>query len=464
MPLRYHVLFAILTLLVCLPAAAQERRFPDSPTGNALSALIGTIESGTDEAAGRFVDEHLDSLFVANMSRAEIVDVLTGVHHRLHPFEVATILKTGPWSAECVLAALESDERLRFSFDLAAAPPHRFVGLEIEPAGGMQLPIESINELDEFLSSRADDGTFSGVVLIEQNGETRFEGAYGLASKRYGVSNRLDTKFNIGSLNKMFTSVAILQLAEQGLLGLEDPIGRHLDGFPSEIADRVTVRHLLKHRSGWGSYWEDDYYRSNWSRLRTVSDYLEFIRDIPLDFAPGTSEQYSNTGFEVLGAIVEAVSGSDYYEYVREHIFDPAGMVDTDSYPSDQIVPNMATGYMGGPEGSFDTENTFRHSVRGTPAGGGYSTAADLRGFFDALESGRLVGEEYVRLMFRRFDESSNDGPLDGAIGLGGGGPGINAAVERDFGNDLLVVVLSNYDPPTAEELASQLARLVVDR
>ncbi len=461
MPNRHRILLLLATLFLCTLASAQERRFPDSPTGNALSALIGTIEAGTEEAAGRFVDDHLDSLFVANMSRAGIVDVLTGVHETLHPFEVETIAKTGPWSAECVLAAVESDERLRFSFDLAAAPPHRFVGLGIEPAGGTQLPIESLDELDGLLSGRADNGTFAGVILIEQDGETRFEGAYGLASKRYGVPNRMDTKFNIGSLNKMFTGAAILQLAERGLLRLDDPIGVYLEGFPDEIADAVTIRYLLQHRSGWGSYWENDYYRSNWSRLRTVADYLEFIRDISLDFEPGTSEQYSNTGYEVLGAIIEAVSKSDYYEYVQANIFELAGMSNTDSYESDAIVPNMATGYMGGQQGGFDIENTFRHSVRGTPAGGGYSTASDLRAFFHALEDGRLVGEEYVRLMFNRYDESGSARKLTGAIGLGGGGPGINSAVERDFSNDLLIIVLSNYDPPTAEQLAQQIARLV---
>ena len=458
---RFGIVTALIALTVCVSASAQERRFPDSPTGRALDALITALEDGTEETLGVFVDSHLDSLFVENMSRSGIIDALGRVHQDLHPFDIESVVKTGPWSAECIVAAVESPMRLKLSFDLSARPPHRFNGLGIEPADAVELPIDSIDQLDELLTSRAADGSFSGAVLIERNGETVFHRAYGMASKRYAVANQLDTRFNIGSLNKLFTSVAVLQLAEDGRLDLDDTIGEYLDGFPPEVSDAVTVRHLLQHRSGWGSYWENEYYRRHWTRLRTVSDYVHFIREIPLDFEPGSSEQYSNAGYEVLGAIVEAVSGLDYYDYVKQNIYSPAGMGSTDSYESDQVVPNLATGYLGGPDGAFETENTFMHSIRGTPAGGGYSTAADLQAFFRALESGSLVGKKYVHLMFNRYDPPAGNRDLNGAIGLGGGGPGINAAVERDFSDDVLVIVLSNYDPPTAEELAAQLARLL---
>jgi len=167
---------------------------------------------------------------------------------------------------------------------------------------------------------------FSGTIPVTRNGTKLFENAYGLASKNFNVPNRMDTKFNLASLSKMFTSVAIAQLAEQGRLGIDDPIGRHMTGFSSDAAEKVTIRHLLRMQSGWGDYWGDEYYRSNFADIRTVSDYISFLRDKPLQFEPGTQDLHSNSSFQILGAIVEAVSGQDYYAYVQENIFDPAGI------------------------------------------------------------------------------------------------------------------------------------------
>lgn len=267
----------------------------------------------------------------------------------------------------------------------------------------------NIRELDQHLEKQAAHNKFSGVVLIAKDGVPLFQKAYGLASKRFNVPNRTDTKFNIGSINKVFTGVAIMQLLEKGKLTLDASISKYLLDFPREVADKITIRHLLQHRSGMGHYWDNEKYKANWTRFRTVADYVGIVKDEPLNFEPGTSRQYSNSGYEVLGAIIERVSGQDYYDYIRENIYSPVGMTNTDSYEMDVPVENLAIGYTNlnpfGPKGEdYQRNNMFQHSIKGTPAGGGYSTAEDLLKFIIALDNNKLLSPKYTDIMFNRYN------------------------------------------------------------
>jgi CubicO group peptidase (beta-lactamase class C family) len=260
----------------------------------------------------------------------------------------------------------------------------------------------------------------------------------------------------------MFTGVAVLQLVEEGLIDLDASISEYLSGFSEDVGSKITVRHLLRHESGWGSYFDKEFYRANWPWLRTVSDYMKYIPQIPLGFEPGTSRRYSNVGYVVLGAAIEAVTGQDYYQYVADHIFRPSGMENTDSYEADRPVPNLAQGYLTDtPEKPFSRLNTFMHSAKGTPAGGGFSTAEDLLRFEHALRNNRLLSTEYTNLFFRDFEGESATGVPEASVGFAGGGPGINAVLEMDFLSGLTVIVLSNYDPPTAEELGPAIMEMV---
>jgi CubicO group peptidase (beta-lactamase class C family) len=453
------LLVCTLTLPLALNASAQERMLPDSPMGSALAALLEAIESGDRAVIESLVETRFDDAFRNNFSMDDHVSLFMQLHRDLHPFHVAGLKKTGPYSAECTLVGEETGMRIRIEYSVESDSPHRVNGLSFSPAAPDDPGFSSLDDLDPALRERTEDGTFSGVVLAARGDELVFHRAYGKASRRYDVDNTLDTRFNIGSLNKMFTGVAILRLAEQGKLGLDDTIGTHLEGFPEGVANRVTIRHLLQHASGWGAYWDNEFYNENWKRLRSISDYIEFIRDIPLDFEPGTSRQYSNTGYEVLGGIIEAASGTDYYDYVRTHIYQPAGMERSDSFESDAIVTEVATGYTTA-TGRMK-ENTLHHPVRGTAAGGGYSTAEDLFRFVRALQGGTLLSRESVNLFWGRFDELMREQEPEGGLGFGGGAPGINAVVEVNFDPDLTVIVLSNFDPPTAEELGTPILELL---
>jgi CubicO group peptidase (beta-lactamase class C family) len=249
---------------------------------------------------------------------------------------------------------------------------------------------------------------------------------------------------------------------QEGRLGLDDPIGKYLDGFPEEAATGVTIRHLIQMTSGWGDYWGNETYLATRFDLRVVSDYMEFLKDMPLGFEPGSESIHSNTGFEVLGAVIEAVTGQDYYDYIRENIYTRAGMTGSDSYERDSVVENMATGYTNMHPYDHAGEryawsNTLMLSPRGTPAGGGYSTAEDMLRFVKALKNHDLLDAKYTGLLLNRFEGFAEGEEPEGRLGYAGGAPGVSAYLGVDFESGETVVVLSNYDSPIAIEIGKAI-------
>lgn len=193
--------------------------------------------------------------------------------------------------------------------------------------------------------------------------------------------------------------------------------------------------------------------------------------DQPLAFQPGTQRQYSNGSYVVLGEIIARVSGQDYYDYVREHVYAPAGMSDTDSYQADVPVANLAEGYTRNWGGVDRTSGPRRNNIytrpaRGSAAGGGYSTATDLLRFTEALAGNRLLSPQYTGWILTGADPKEGRGraagaPSHGGLGIAGGAPGINAALEFDVAGGDTIIVLSNYDPPSAMEIAKKARRII---
>lgn len=347
-----------------------------------------------------------------------------------------------------------------------------FLAIEVLPVGAQQTTQKIIidegkmTELNDLLKIQTDIGRFSGSAIVAQDGKPIFVYASGMANKRFEVPNKLDTKFNLGSLNKMFTAVAILQLVETGKIGIDDPIAKYLDNFPSEVSQKVTIRQLLNMSNGWGDYWQNRYYLAYKDRLRSVSDYIGFIKDIPLQFDPGTNIIHSNIGFEVAGAIIEKVSGMDYFEYIREYVYKPAGMVNSDSYDRDAPVENMAVGYtdlhpLDTKRKGFNWENTYILSPRGTPAGGGYSTAEDMLKYDMAIRSNRLIGEEYVHFMSNGFKGNIGDSRVKTIDKSAGGISGVSTFYVCDWEYCITLIVLTNVDHPVAIDLGNEILKIL---
>jgi CubicO group peptidase (beta-lactamase class C family) len=308
-----------------------------------------------------------------------------------------------------------------------------------------------VKQLDILIQKQVAADEFSGCVLVAQDETPIFRKAYGFASKRFNVPNRIDTKFNLGSCNKIFTKVAIVQLAEQGELSLEDYISKHLPDYPSRVADKVTINHLLSHTSGMGHYWNERFEASK-HKLRTVDDFLSLFIDDPLSFEPGKKAQYSNAGYVVLGKIIEAVSGQDYYDYVREHIYKLAGMNDSDHYEMDMPIPNLAIGYTKMDEKDHPLEgprrsNLFYIGVKGSPAGGGYSTVDDMLKFCTALRGHRLLQSKYTELVLQPTRARTAEEAKPRCFAYAGGAPGVGSMIKMYLDLDYISVVLSNYDP-----------------
>ncbi|MCJ7623962.1 MAG: beta-lactamase family protein [Anaerolineaceae bacterium] len=331
--------------------------------------------------------------------------------------------------------------------------------------------MEVIANLESHLDRLVSEDNFSGAVLVARKDKPFFLKAYGLASLSFNVPNRVDTRFNLGSMNKMFTGVAVVQLAEQGKLSFDDPVVKHLPEYPNkQVAEKVSIHQLLTHTSGMGSHFTEEFMQASKTRFRKVDDYLPLYVDAPLAFEPGEGWQYSNSGFILLGAIIEKISGEDYFDYIREHIYLPAGMLDTDSYDIDIDVPNMAVGYTK-MFGSPRRNNFFYHAIKGSPAGGGYSTVEDLLRFANAIQRHELLSQEFTSVLLSGktktdrgdqiyaygFHEEVFSGTY--IVGHGGGAPGINSMLDMYLGTDYSVAVMTNYDPPTAERVTSRLRR-----
>lgn len=301
-----------------------------------------------------------------------------------------------------------------------------------------------------------------------------------MANRAFQASNRLDTKFNLGSMNKMFTGVAIAQLAAAGRLAFTDRVATYLPGFlHRDAAQTMTIHHLLTHSSGLGSYWNERFETAR-DRIRTVSDYLALFADDPLQFAPGGQSEYSNAGYIVLGAIIEHVTGQSYDAYVRERIYLPAGMHDTGFYPLDRDVSNRATGYTHfSPDGETAPEEWWNNLLMlpacGGPGGGGYSTVEDLLRFARALLAYELLSPEMtatvlaaqVALRTRAFSRYGYGFGVEDAgqsviVGHTGGAPGINAQLDIYPEMGYVVAVLANYDPPAAAQVAERIRALLI--
>ena len=329
------------------------------------------------------------------------------------------------------------------------------------PSLGLNLSASDVGARSlALLAKGCEAGVFSGAVLVARGDDVVAQGACGLANRRYDVANTVETRFNLGSMNKMFTAVAVMQLVEAGRVNLDDPLSEYADEswLSGDISRKIKIRHLLTHTSGLGDFLSDTFEESSRLKFRAVVDFKPLVRGSSLAFEPGTDFRYSNTGMLLLGQVIETVSGEDYFAYVREHLFMPAGMADTDSWPMDEPQPNLAMGYQFAPDTPFGwRENTFEHVFRGTPAGGGYSTIGDLHRFARALETDRLISAGSRAFLWR--DRPPNDygagftvsqSAAGRVIGHDGVFPGISSQLDIYPDRGWVVVVLGNQDAASA--------------
>jgi CubicO group peptidase (beta-lactamase class C family) len=389
------------------------------------------------------------------------------MRERTDGFELQTIESASPTTFIALLGERGSGQLGRMQLDVEPAPPHRLIGMRLQPASGPRSPgaddpqpmrgteDEAMAAARKFLDRESAAGRFAGAVLVARNGQTLFEQAYGLADRARDIPSSTATRFRIGSMNKMFTAVAILQLAEAGKLHLDDKLEKFLPAYPNKtLAATVTIDHLIAHRGGTGDFFGPVYF-SRKDRIRTLDDYIALVGARAPAFEPGTRFDYSNYGYILLGAVIERVTGKSYYEYVQENVYDRAGMTASGAEPEERVADSICVGYTREGGETEPRPNTAKLPWRGTSAGGGYSTERDLLAFARALRSGRLLGPDFTRRMLDGYglrNQLGDEG--NGFIGHNGGSPGMNGDLRIYPRSGYVVIALANLDPPAADAVA----------
>ncbi|HEX4809846.1 MAG TPA: serine hydrolase domain-containing protein [Bryobacteraceae bacterium] len=376
------------------------------------------------------------------------------------------------------LVALMKEGRGRYSesiMDLAATSPPvvgRLIGRPVPPPDSY--PSRASNDADlaskvrEQIAQMYGTDAFSGAILIAHQGEVLLDQAWGDADIARNVRNTPETQFSIGSMNKMFTAVAILQLVSQGKLALDAPIAKYWPDYPNhDLAARVTVRELLDHTAGTGEIFVPEV-ETHRSELHTLADVVKLLGNRSVEFPPGTQWEYSNYGFILLGRLIELVSGEPYDRYVREYVFLPAGMLHTTPRPDTNHAGGCAIGYTHGPHGLTPTTPTKPEPpVAGeTAAGGGYSTVYDLFLFAQALQSGKLLSPPLLK-QATSWDVVH---PVCGlgfslvwnrAYGHAGAGPGANGELRIMPESGYVLVALANRDPMMAADMLDAITSML---
>ena len=465
--MKSFFIFSIIFLVSTV--AFGQNGFPENNIGKRANAFMQMVNSTSVEDLRNFLKNEMTPN--NEISPQERFELFQRIRKDLSGSKIQKILESND---EMISFAVKtkSNRSIKITLEISPTQNNRIagIGLEMTPDSAMTQPTKVVKKMSEsgllpsvksYLDDLEKSDEFSGVILIAKDGKPIFQDARGYASKEFQVPNRIDTKFNIGSLNKIFTTIAIGMLADEGKLSFDDKIGKHLPNYPNKQAsEKATIYHLLTMTSGIGDIFGEEYDATPNDKLRTISDYLPLFASKPLEFEPGTSQQYSNGGFLVLGAIIEKVSGQSYYDFVRKRIFEPIGMKNTDSYALDEVIPNMANGYTLGEFGKTKgvrKNNIYTLPSRGSSAGGGYSTVSDLLKFANAIDSGKLSVPESLK----KSKGILTADMLMRGFRLMGGSLGVNSMILSKLPGNHTVIVLSNYDPPSASKVGKQISEWI---
>ncbi|WP_185234804.1 serine hydrolase domain-containing protein [Teredinibacter franksiae] len=473
----------VVILISAVPLLANAEGTAHSISTSVVREFISTINENNKNKTKQYISDNYYRRFLEAFPLDNHLNHTFHLHDQNGGLGIESISRIDDKRGFIRWSALVKSERTEawseFIVWFSADKPEKIAGIQMRPASLSGIPDVSKNisqgklkkELKSYLKRAAKKNVFSGTVLLAKGDRVIFTGAAGLADKRFDVPNNTKTKFNLASMSKMFTAVAIMRLVEVGKLHLDDQLNKFIDEswLSPEISQKIQIKHLLSHTSGLGSFLNNTYEASAKDSFRDLDDYKILIKDETLKFEPGAAYSYSNTGMFLLGLVIENVSGEDYFDYIRKHIYMPAGMANSGSFDMDQPTSNLATGYY------FRDgwkNNRFLLSVKGGPAGGGYSTAEDLYKFTLALINNRLLGKKFTEQLFvinselnavnygygfRVFGEKNHR-----IVGHDGAFDGISTNLDVFLDQGYIAIVLSNYSqgaPPFVQKMRLLIAQ-----
>jgi CubicO group peptidase (beta-lactamase class C family) len=423
---------------------------------------VNPLVSGTElPLVGRVLDLYRRShgLIFVRVSRVEKNGAIAIVRDKLTGYEQALSVAVEPEAPHRITGM----PKVPFAILISLARPPAVSSEEAR-----------LQQIGSYLERLADVDAFSGVVVISRAGKPVFSEAYGFADRERKIPNALSTPFLVGSVSKLFTGLAIGQLVEQGKLSYDDPLSKFLPDFPDpESARRIKIKHLLSHTAGLGDYTASKAHQDSLNRMITVRALLDVADREPLKFEPGTGWAYSNTGFAVLGRVIEIVSGEDYYDHMERHIFAPAGMKSA-SFP---ILPQsgISTTPMALPyEVEYNGQHLYHanklgiHHRRGGPTGNGVISALDFMKAANAFRAGQIVRPETFRVHSSQKPElgANNYGygfaKMEfGLIGHSGGTWGVCSRFGELSDTPYTLVVLSNVNMNDCIYVSVNIQRLL---
>ena len=430
-----------------------------------IEAFFKALASGNPDAFEAMAKQHYAPEQLARRTPADRKQMVERIRADFGQITLGAMEKSkdGP-----VTLNVRGATGLQGAIELTLEPPpsERItrVGIEVGEAGpranapsppdvrGTMSAIELAQILDGYLAPLVASQAFSGVVLVAKEGVPVYEKAFGLAYRERKVANTVGTRFNIGSINKIFTKTAIAQLVSQNKLKLSDTLGALLPDYPNVETKAATVDQLLSHQAGVADFFGPAFEQAPKDRFRSNADYYRLVSSQPPLFAPGARRQYCNGCYIVLGAIVEKVAGVPYEDYIATNVYEPAGMTKAGPRGGDAAV-----GYTrrdGSGEGPARS-NAAQRGRSGSAAGGGYAAVRDLLQFDEALRAGRLADPTQTAWLLQVG--TVTPGRSDGGLGIAGGAPGINGILESS--KAWTVVVLANLDPPAAQQLGTAIHR-----
>jgi D-alanyl-D-alanine carboxypeptidase len=442
----------VLLVLTVAPLSAQ------TPAMRARIDGMVRAFNATPEEFEKYVQE----AYVPALLERSSAEKRIAVHEQVRrDFGTLTVQKVERVNEGRVSLTIAGSTGARGTMGLAheIAEPHKVTGIrfEIDEPDAPPVPVhrrmsaeELAAALDPYVAELTKQDRFAGTVLVARDGKPVFEKAYGLADRSFGVPNTVQTRYNIGSINKHFTRIALGQLMSAGKLSPADKVVKHIPDYPNPAGRETTIQQLVDMEGGVADFFGPDFAREAKQRFRTNRDHYDWVAPKELLFAPGSRKQYCNGCYIVLGEVVARVSGMPYEKFVEEHVFRRGGLQTAGFLFSDAIVPNVATGYTTRETDLPLHSNVLMKGVGGSAAGGAYATARDLLALDEGLRTGKMLDPERTAWFYGAEKPFAGRAPVEGRYG--GGAPGINASVSG--GSTWTVVVMTNLDPPAASELS----------
>ncbi|MEP3372037.1 MAG: serine hydrolase [Maribacter dokdonensis] len=336
------------------------------------------------------------------------------------------------------------------------------------------------DDIDALLNQYLSYGKFNGSALVAKDGEVILKKGYGMANMEWDISNSPNTKHRLGSITKQFTAMLILQLAADGKLDLQAPITTYLPEYPKTTGDQITTHHLLTHTAGIPNYTSFPKFFEEDSRdPYSPEEFTKKFQDMELEFTPGKRFNYSNSGYFLLGLLVEKLSGKTYEEMLTEHIFSPLGMKDSGFDHHSNILKNRATGYE--KNGSEFINAPYLDMSIPYAAGSLYSTVEDLYLWDQALYTNKLLPQKYMDMYFKPYipafgsfhyaygwmtgnEALGNTTDSIAVISHGGGINGFNTQISRSPSDRSLIVLLNNTGGAPLDQITQAILGIINDK